>query len=1138
MNMSLTLFNTEEANSGYRMDYMEVFNWGTFHGNVYSIRPGLKTSLLTGANASGKTTLVDALLTLLVPSGKRFYNQSSGAESKKERDEMSYFWGQYGRTFSEADEDKRDEKLRKKEENPYSVLLANFKNPGLQQQITLVQVRWFSSGGLKRVYIVSPHELNISDHFGKGGFDTRGEWKKKLQREFSKTDLFDTFKEYASRFSELFGLKDQALPLFNQVVGIKVLGNLTHFIRNQMLDHPDVEMQFSQLYEHYNDLLLSHKAIQKDEKQLELLEPVVQSKKDLSTINNEIATFEQTEKMVPQFLDEMEADLLDMNARALENEIELAEADQKQLTETIQRQEEIQRQLIAQRASLNIDSRIELAKKDIKAEEDKRDSKREKHAEYVNNANILGLQTEVDSERFKENLEYTRLLEKEWSETIERLGDQKFQCKMEMDQLKKDCDEWQDTITSLLSRRDRMPQHLITVRKKLSDLLDVSEDTLPFVGELMMVKENCLLWEDSIERVLNGFAMQLLVPQHFHKSVNAYVHANNLQTRLVYQRIEDRAPTTIKRWPAGDDSLLNKLEFKATGIYQQWLEYQLVQHYDYHCTDNLDDFFGSVQAITSNGLIRKGSRHEKDDRPNRWSRLNYRLGWDNTATVRILMEQKKTAEKNIQELQGQLVNIAASLQDMETKKKHATLLLTVSNFHEIDFAYHAVAIARFEDQLGELVNSSDKYKIIVQQLEDCTIELNKLRSEDKTLEVKIGGLRKDYQQQSKRRMELQFENMSDQEKTQVMKFIDVELNTVIMPRSLSDLQQLGKKLFEIIKRKGQQLRSNLSNQREVTIKLMTAFCNPPAPVTAEFPDWYGDLINISPDIEQINEFEDIYKQIKHQKLVEHKRKFREYMDNSMLDALTNFRTWLDNEEEKIREMIDDLNQPLKKITFSKNPDTYLQLECRTDRDEQMKNFKKRLSETIPDILTFSAQKEQAYRDSVFLKIKELIEDLKKDEVWRRKVTDVRNRLAFSAREYTIAENKAGQYHEDTSSYSGGQKAQFTYTILGAAIAYQFGIFQQGKQSRSLRFITVDEAFSKLDPEKSSFLMEFCDQLHLQLLVVTPLDKINIAEPYIHAVHYVSIKNKMYSDVHNLTMDQYYERKEEFKQLETSENDQS
>lgn len=1136
--MSLTLFNSEEAASGYRLDYMEVFNWGTFHGNVYGIRPGLKTSLLTGANASGKTTLVDALLTLLVPSGKRFYNQSSGAESKKERDELSYFWGQYGRTYSEAEEGKRDEKLRKKEDNPYSVLLANFKNTGLQQQLTLVQVRWFSAGGLKRVYIVSPHELTINDHFGKGRFDTRGEWKKKLQQQFAKTDLFDTFKEYAGRFSELFGLKDQALPLFNQVVGIKVLGNLTQFIRNQMLDQPDVETQFAQLYEHYNDLLLSHKAIQKDEKQLELLEPVIQSKEALSAVTQEIQSFEETERFVPQFLDEMEAGLLEMNARKLEEEIEVLEEQQKQLAETITGHEALERQLITQKASLNLDSRIELARKDIDAEASKRDSKRQKWTEYTANAKVLQLQTEVDAERFRENQEYTRLLEKEWGHTIEQLTDQKASCRIEADKLRSDCEEWQETITSLLSRRDRMPVQLINVRRKLAALLDVSEETLPFAGELMRVKEDELLWEDSIERVLNGLAMQLLVPQRYHKAVNAYVHANNLQTRLVYQRIEDRVPTTMKRWPTNQDSLLNKLDFKESGIYRDWLEYQLIQHYDYYCTDDLDDFYGSVQALTSNGLLRKGGRHEKDDRPNQWSRVNYRLGWDNTAIVRLLMEQKKQAESDIAGLTKQLSNIHLSLQDFEIKKRQATLLLAVGAFHDIDFGYHAAAVARLEKQLEDLINSSDKYKVISDQLIQCSAELVNLRKEDKALEVSIGGLKKEYRDQSRRRGELTFDDLSETGRQLVISFIRTELQTEILPRSLEDLQQTGKRLHEVLRKKGQQLRSALGNRREAMITMMTAFCNPPGSVLTEFPDWNGDLINIRPDIDQINEFEDLYKQIKHQKLVEHKRKFRDYMDNSMLDALTNFRTWLDNEEEKIKEMIEDLNQPLKRITFSKNPDTYLQLESRTDRDEQMKGFKKRLSETIPDILTFSAQKEQAYRDSVFLKIKELIEDLKKDEPWRRKVTDVRNRLAFSAREYTVAEHKPGQYHEDTSSYSGGQKAQFTYTILGAAIAYQFGIFQQGKQSRSLRFITVDEAFSKLDPEKSSFLMEFCNQLHLQLLVVTPLDKINVAEPYINAVHFVEIKNKMHSNVYNLTMEQYYERKEEFQQLEMNEDDQS
>ena len=72
----LSLFSTRSDEAGYRLQYMEVFNWGTFHQKVYRIHPQGNNSLLTGANASGKSTYIDALLTLLVPLKKdRFYNQ-------------------------------------------------------------------------------------------------------------------------------------------------------------------------------------------------------------------------------------------------------------------------------------------------------------------------------------------------------------------------------------------------------------------------------------------------------------------------------------------------------------------------------------------------------------------------------------------------------------------------------------------------------------------------------------------------------------------------------------------------------------------------------------------------------------------------------------------------------------------------------------------------------------------------------------------------------------------------------------------------------------------------------------------------------------------------------------------------------
>ena len=75
-------------------DHIEVFNWGTFDRQVWRLTPGAETSLLTGDIGSGKSTLVDALTTLLMPAHRISYNKAAGAEAK-ERTLRSYVEGHY-----------------------------------------------------------------------------------------------------------------------------------------------------------------------------------------------------------------------------------------------------------------------------------------------------------------------------------------------------------------------------------------------------------------------------------------------------------------------------------------------------------------------------------------------------------------------------------------------------------------------------------------------------------------------------------------------------------------------------------------------------------------------------------------------------------------------------------------------------------------------------------------------------------------------------------------------------------------------------------------------------------------------------------------------------------------------------------
>jgi len=112
---------------GFKLDYLEVWNWGTFDQKVYCMNTQGNNSLLTGANAFGQEYAIDALLTLFgATEAPTILQQSSGVEKKGNRTEESYFFGNYGNQQQEGAASTTTLRLRDK--GARSVLLASFCN--------------------------------------------------------------------------------------------------------------------------------------------------------------------------------------------------------------------------------------------------------------------------------------------------------------------------------------------------------------------------------------------------------------------------------------------------------------------------------------------------------------------------------------------------------------------------------------------------------------------------------------------------------------------------------------------------------------------------------------------------------------------------------------------------------------------------------------------------------------------------------------------------------------------------------------------------------------------------------------------------------------------------------------------------
>ena len=178
------------AKLGMRLDAVEVFNWGTFDKTVWRLDLNRDNTLLTGDIGSGKSTLVDAITTLLIPAHRIAYNKAAGAETR-ERDLRSYVLGYYKSERGFTGNGAKPVALRNA--NNYSVILGRFFNEGYNQHVTLAQVFWFrdSHGQPERFFVIADRPLSIVEHFSNFDRDVSMLKKRLRKNEFTLQDFRD-----------------------------------------------------------------------------------------------------------------------------------------------------------------------------------------------------------------------------------------------------------------------------------------------------------------------------------------------------------------------------------------------------------------------------------------------------------------------------------------------------------------------------------------------------------------------------------------------------------------------------------------------------------------------------------------------------------------------------------------------------------------------------------------------------------------------------------------------------------------------------------------------------------------------------------------------------------------------------------
>lgn len=1128
--MSESLFAPAElgdsGRAGYRLECAEVYNWGTFDSQVWRFTPGAATALLTGDIGSGKSTIVDALTTLLVPAHKAAYNKAAGAEAR-ERTLRSYVEGHYKSERSEATGRSRAKGLRENRRT-YSVILGVFVNHAYGETVTLAQVfqQRESAGQPYRFFVTATKQLSITPDFADFGSDLR-DLRRRLRA--AGAEIFDEFPKYATSSRRLLGIRsEQALELFHQTVSMKSVGNLNDFVRDHMLEPSDAGARIVEIIAHFDDLTKAHDAVKRAREQLEALEPVAQTAAKYDAASAERASLERERSAVRLFIAELRSELLAEEIAALAaeglgllKEQDVAKAKQQNLN----REHDA---LIEERAKAGGDRIGELERL---AEQARTEAQRRRVARARFDAAVAeaGLESVTDRNGFAalSDLVATRRsrltaekrgLDAAGADAIGREREFQRQCGLVTEEL-----------TSLEQRTSNLPVEQVEVRAELCAALGLTPEDLPYAGELLDLRDERSEWRGAAERVLRGFALSLLVPQRHYDTVAGWVNGRRLTihgrggksigAKLVYERV---ARQRVPLQSPGHEGLwlADCLEVKD-GPFRQYLLDELTKRADYRCASSLEEFRGQRRAVTREGQVRSGERHEKDDRhrvddPRRWV-----LGWANERKMAALRDE-------LGELEGKLAAAAAEFALLDAQRDAVQAKLQAlarieeyhcwddldvgeaesrANGHDAERARLLVGSSRLEEIARALAGNDEQAKAVGELIEKLTGRL-----------ATTAAAKHQAEQRKKHDDELIAAHQGQQLATARASYaaLDTRLrdNRPVRAADCAETETtLSADLHQRIERLTGQLNGYALNLGQYMSEVLR-----------RWPELRADM---DANVESRQEFLSFRDRVATDDLPRFEAEFKEQLNKNAIQELAGFNNWLYRQASAIDERVDRINEALGAVPY--NPGRYIRLEKEATTNQDVAQFRSDLRNLTNDSLALDGDQ---YSEQRFLDVKRIIERFRgregyaeSDKNWTRRVTDVRNWFVFSASERDAETHEEWEHYSDSDGKSGGQKEKLAYTILAASLAYQFGLEWGAERSRDFRFAVIDEAFGRGSDVSTRYALQLFATLGLQLLVVTPLQKVHVIEPYVQAIGFVDNPTGTCSRLQTMTIEEYRTRRD-------------
>lgn len=288
-------------------------------------------------------------------------------------------------------------------------------------------------------------------------------------------------------------------------------------------------------------------------------------------------------------------------------------------------------------------------------------------------------------------------------------------------------------LEQLKGRPSNIPRSLCELREKISNTLSIPLQRLPFVGELIQLKENESNWRLAAELVLRNFGLTLLVPDTFHSQVVHFAESTKLSYSsgkgllLEYEKVSKDDEFGLGRMISEQPDLLAfKLDFKHDHEFSRWVKRETRERFQVRCVADTESFRRCREvAVSIQGQIQNASgRIRKDDREHSRDPRNFILGWDNELKRRALIESIRKNQQKIPDLEKHSKELHKQEDFWRSISIHTDLALQTQTWDELDSDKPELEIVSTQEERDAYLSQSEELQQLDQQIIEVENEMD------------------------------------------------------------------------------------------------------------------------------------------------------------------------------------------------------------------------------------------------------------------------------------------------------------------------------------------------------------------------------------------------------------------------------